>query len=149
MVIRRALFADAPAINRLMQDSSAYRGEYSAILQGYSVSPEQLAADGMYVLETDTEILGFYSLTNSNDCPELDLMFVANNAQGKRIGAMLFEHMKQQAAALGAAQVKIIAHPPAEAFYLRMGAIKVGVKPPSGRVTWTRPVLSLALQSTA
>ena len=77
--------------------------------------------------------------------PELDLMFVANEAQGKRIGAMLFEHMKRTAHALGVKTIKIVAHPPAEAFYVRMGATKVGVKAPSGRATWARPVFSVAV----
>ena len=142
-VIRRAIAPDLAALNELMRQSSAYRGKYSAILEGYSVTPEQLATDDVYVLEEARKILGFYSLINIASSPELDLMFVADESQGKQIGATLFAHMKQKAVSLGANEVKIVSHPPAEAFYVRMGAEKVGVKAPSGRVTWERPILLL------
>jgi GNAT superfamily N-acetyltransferase len=141
MIIRRALSSDALMLTQLMHECSAYRGEYAAILQGYVLAPEQLASDEIYLLEEATTILGFYSLTNIATCPELDLMFVANESQGKKIGAMLFGHMREKAASLGVREVKIVAHPPAEAFYVRMGARPAGVKAPSGRVTWARPIL--------
>ena len=144
-VIRRAIPSDVPALNELMHQCSAYRGKYSAILQGCSVTSEELATDDVYVFEEANEVLGFYSLTNIASSPELDLMFVANESQGKKIGAALFEHMKQRAVSLGANEVKIISHPPAEAFYARMGAKKVGVKAPSGRVTWERPIMLLSV----
>ena len=113
------------------------------MLQGYSVTSEQLATNYVYVFEEASKILGFYSLANIASSLELDLMFVANESQGKRIGAALFDHMKQRAVSLGANEVKIVAHPPAEAFYARMGARNVGVKAPSGRVTWERPIMLL------
>ena len=39
-------------------------------------------------------------------------------------------------------RIAIVAHPPAEAFYLRMGAERVGARPATGRVS-----LALALRS--
>lgn len=147
--IRRALGTDAAVLTRLMHECSAYRGEYSAILEGYSVTTEQIATDEIHVLVDAQTILGFYSLKNVATDPELDLMFVADEAQGKRVGSTLFRHMRQTARSLGIREVKIVAHPPAAAFYERMGARAVGVKPPSGRVTWARPVLSLAVHDAA
>ena len=144
-VIRRALSSDVPELNELMHECSAYRGEYSAILQGYSVTPDQIATDNVYVFEEARKILGFYSLIGTARSHELDLMFVANESQGKKIGAALFEHMKQIAFSLGANEVTIVSHPPSEAFYARMGATRVGVKAPSGRITWERPILLLSV----
>lgn len=146
-MIRRALPSDTSALTQLMHECSAYRGEYSAILRGYFVTPEQVIADEVYVLEEAKKILGFYSLTNVRTSPELDLMFVADQSQGKKFGATLFGHMKQQAALLGIKEVKIVAHPPAEAFYVRMGAKAVGVKAPSGRVTWARSILLVTVEN--
>jgi hypothetical protein len=51
--------------------------------------------------------------------------------------------MQAEAARLGIASVRIVSHPPAVGFYERMGASRVGVRPPSGRITWCRPVLEL------
>jgi hypothetical protein len=42
--------------------------------------------------------------------------------------------------------VKIVSHPPAEAFYLRMGAQRIGSIIPAGRASWPRPLLSLAVE---
>jgi hypothetical protein len=45
--------------------------------------------------------------------------------------------------------VKIVSHPPAEGFYLRMGARRIGTMLPGGRVTWARPLLSLSISDDA
>ncbi len=37
--------------------------------------------------------------------------------------------------------MKVVAHPPAEEFYLRTGAVRTGTVPPSGSVHWERPEL--------
>lgn len=129
-------------MNRLMQASRAYEGEYRRILDGYAVTPEQIARDHVVLAEGDGHVLGFYSLITDGE-PELDLMFVADAAQGMGLGARLFRHMRAQAARLGIGSVRIVSHPPAAGFYERMGAVQVGIKPPSGRVTWERPILAL------
>jgi GNAT superfamily N-acetyltransferase len=126
-----------------MRASSGYVGEYSRILEGYEVAPGQIARDLVFLAESEGRILGFYSLT-LGEAPELDLMFVADSAQGSGLGRRLFEHMRGEAAALGIAAVRIVAHPPAADFYRRMGAVDVGVDPPHGKATWQRPVLEVA-----
>lgn len=141
--IRRAIAADAGALTALMRAASAYHGDYAAILDGYAVSPAQIAVDHVFVCEDGVSLLGFYSLTCRGDAPELDLMFVADAAQGRGIGAALFAHMNDHARALGIARVTIVSHPPAEHFYRRMGAERVGTQPPAGRVAWARPILVL------
>ncbi|HEX8668285.1 MAG TPA: GNAT family N-acetyltransferase [Allosphingosinicella sp.] len=141
-MIRRGATADAEVLTRLMHGSSAYRGEYARILEGYAVTAEQIARDVVFVAEQGRRVRGFYSLILGAE-PELDLMFVADEAQGKGVGRMLFEHMRAEASRRGISRVRIVAHPPATAFYERMGAIRVGTDPPHGRVTWERPVLVL------
>jgi GNAT superfamily N-acetyltransferase len=145
--IRRALPADAPSLTDLMQASSAYKGEYARILHGYNITPAQISRDLIFLAEECGRLLGFYSLMLSEE-PELDLMFVAEDAQGTGLGRKLFEHMQRQARERGIAAVKIVSHPPSLGFYLRMGAQVIGVKPPTGtRVTWERPVLSLQISA--
>ncbi|QFU15255.1 GNAT family N-acetyltransferase [Microvirga thermotolerans] len=127
-----------------MQESGAYGGAYRRILDGYEVTEEQVLRDHMVVAEREGRILGFYSLVTSGT-PELDLMFVADAAQGMRLGATLFDHMRRSAAEHGLSSVTIVSHPPSAGFYERMGAVRTGTKPPSGKVTWERPVLTLAV----
>ena len=143
--IRRAVAADADALTALTRSSGAYAGVYRVILDGYAITPDQIARDELHVAIADGCLLGYYSLVIDADDAELDLLFVADAAQGRGVGALLVDHMKQRAGARGARRVRIVSHPPAEAFYLRMGARRIGEQPPRGRVTWSRPLLELAV----
>ena len=143
MRIRRAAAGDADALTRLMHASSAYRGAYAAILAGYAVTPAQIARDEVYLCEdANRALLGFYSLTLA-ETPELDLMFVADDVQGRGIGSQLFTHLRATAAALNIVDIVIVSHPPAAAFYERQGAIRIGTKPPTPTASWERPIYRL------
>ena len=142
MIIRPATRSDLAAINELMRRSSAYDGEYRAILDGYRVTPEQLARDAFRIAELEGDAAGFFSLA-SGPPVELDLMFGNDRFQGAGIGAALFQDMRRLAWAMGAAEIRIVSHPPSAGFYERMGAVRVGEKPPAGRITWSRPVLTV------
>ena len=83
--LRRAVEADVPALNALMHASRAYDGDYRAMLDGYFVTPAQVARDLVVLAERGGETLGFYSLIVEGE-PELDLMFVADAAQGRDLG---------------------------------------------------------------
>lgn len=142
--IRPAERGDAKALTQLMHQSSAYGGNYASILDGYAVTPAQIDAEVFYVADFQGDIAGFYSLTLADE-PELDLMFVADHAQGTGIGAKLFQHMAAEAKRRGIPSIKIVSHPPSVGFYQRMGATIVGIKPPTIKVTWARPILNLAI----
>jgi GNAT superfamily N-acetyltransferase len=143
--IRRAVDADASSLTRLMHASRAYDGPYRAILDGYALTPEQIARDEIHLASAADEVLGFYSLILQGHEPELDLLFVADRAHGSGFGKRLFEHMCGVARERGCRSVLIVSHPPAEPFYLRMGAIRTGTRPSSQRVPWPRPILHVSL----
>ncbi|WP_420112669.1 GNAT family N-acetyltransferase [Pseudactinotalea sp.] len=147
--MRRAVASDAPILTRMMHESSAYQGPYAAILEGYEVTDVQIARDAIYVAEACSTIVGFYSLVDGVVGPELDLMFVLDEARGLGIGRQIFAHVIATARSRGWRSVTIISHPPAEAFYLRMGASRVGIAQPTGRVRWKRPILALAVPDSA
>jgi N-acetylglutamate synthase-like GNAT family acetyltransferase len=145
--IRRANASDADTLTALTHASGAYAGPYRAILDGYAITPAQVDRDEIHLaVDADDNVLGYYSLTLApGRSAELDLLFVDDATQGRGLGALLFAHMRQHAATLGIPRVRIVSHPPSEAFYLRMGAVRVGEQPPCGRVTWSRPVLELVV----
>ena len=145
MIIRRAVRADAADLTALMLSSRAYQGDYAAILDGYAITAGQIARDEIHLTEDDGTLLGFYSLVRQDGTAELDLMFTADAAQGRGVGRKLFAHMRERAHMLGVTTVRIVAHPPAEGFYLRMGAQRIGEQPARGKVAWTRPLLELAI----
>lgn len=141
--IRRVSGQDAPALNALLHASSAYQGDYASILDGYEVTPEYVERHLVFAAfppaPPDAGPLGFYSLTDA----ELDLLFVADPAQGTGLGAALIAHMLKTARAKGIPSVRVVSHPPAASFYERMGARRTGTIPPRPpKISWERPELT-------
>ncbi|WP_329623656.1 GNAT family N-acetyltransferase [Streptomyces sp. NBC_01255] len=140
ITIRRAGADDSKRLTRLVRTSAAYRGDYAAMVEGYQVGGAYIEHHPVFVAVDGTgRVLGFYALLV--DEAELDLAFVADSAQGLGIGRLLMEHMAGEARAAGLQAVRVVAHPPAEEFYLRTGAVRTGVLPPAGRIHWARPEL--------
>lgn len=144
--IRRATARDAKRLTRLVRNSRAYEGPYAPMIAGYRVGPDYIETHPVFVaLGDDERLLGFYALIL--DASELDLMFVADAAQGLGVGRLLIEHMAGEARAAGLTAVRVVSHPPAEGFYLRVGAERtgtVGANPPA--VMWDRPELAIPVR---
>ncbi|MCM2415842.1 GNAT family N-acetyltransferase [Streptomyces sp. RKAG290] len=142
--IRRATARDAKRLTRLVRGSRAYEGPYAPMVAGYRVGPDYIETHRVFaVVGQDTgRLLGFYSLVL--DPPELDLMFVAEGAQGAGVGRLLIAHLRDEARDAGLTGVRIVSHPPAEGFYRSVGALRTGTEraaPPA--VMWDRPELML------
>ncbi|MCX4573532.1 GNAT family N-acetyltransferase [Streptomyces sp. NBC_01571] len=139
--IKRAVAQDADRPTGLVQDSGAYRGPYASIIPGYRVTADYIARHQVFVaIDEVGRLQGFYALVLES--PELDLAFVADDVQGRGVGRLLIEHMLGQARAAGLRGVGVVSHPPAVAFYRRLGAVRVGtVAPAPPKVDWERPDL--------
>jgi GNAT superfamily N-acetyltransferase len=143
-LIRDAVAADGPVLTGIVRGSSAYAGEYRAMVKDLSVAPGASPASVIRLWWQDG-IRGFYLLLmRPQDC-ELDMLFVANGHHGKGLGRRLFADMADVARTRGYGEVTIISHPPAAGFYERMGARRAGVEPPAGHVTWARPRFVLGI----
>ncbi|MFI2367778.1 GNAT family N-acetyltransferase [Streptomyces sp. NPDC018833] len=144
--IARAAARDTRRLTRLVRNSRAYEGHYAAMVAGYRVGPDYVETHEVYLATGDDDrLLGFYALVLSP--PELDLMFVADNAQGLGIGRCLIAHMKDRAREAGVEAVRVVSHPPAEGFYLSVGAHRTGTvqaAPPA--VLWDRPELLIPVR---
>ncbi|MFE0026273.1 GNAT family N-acetyltransferase [Amycolatopsis sp. NPDC059021] len=142
--VSRAMPEQAEALTALMHASSAYRGKYASILDGYAVTAAYVRSHPVFVATAADHIVGFGALLTGN--PELDLLFVADDTQGLGVGAQLVTHVLEHAKTLGLTTVRVVAHPPALAFYERMGARRVGTVPPKPpKITWERPELVFEL----
>ncbi|MEQ0564288.1 GNAT family N-acetyltransferase [Amycolatopsis sp. NEAU-NG30] len=138
--IVRATAGQAGVLTELMHTSSAYQGGYASILDGYEVTPAYVEAHPTFVATSAGEIVGFYALIE--DPAELDLLFVADSAQGLGVGRQLVAHMLGEARGRGLRSVRVVAHPPALSFYVRVGARRTGTIPPRPpKVGWERPEL--------
>jgi GNAT superfamily N-acetyltransferase len=151
LAIRRAAAGDAKRLTRLVRRSGAYEGRYAAAVAGYRVGRDYIEAHRVFVAvevvetvaavgagEPEGRILGFYSLVLAP--PELDLLFVADDMQGRGIGRLLVAHMLSEARAAGLDRVKVVSHVPAEGFYRSVGAVGTGTAPANPpAVPWDRP----------
>ncbi|WP_018565750.1 GNAT family N-acetyltransferase [Streptomyces sp. PsTaAH-124] len=142
VTIRRAVARDARRLTRLVRGSGAYAGQYAAAVAGYRVGPDYIEAHRVFVAvgaeEDGGRVLGFYSLVLAP--PELDLLFVADEAQGRGIGRLLVAHMRSEARAARLDRVRVVSHVPAEDFYHRVGAVRTGIVPANPpAVPWDRP----------
>lgn len=118
------------------------------MVASYRVGPAYIETHHVFVAvsadEHESRVLGFYSLFRVP--PELDLLFVADAAQGHGIGRLLVAHMKSEARAAGLDRVRVVSHPPAEGFYRSVGAVRTGTvssNPPA--VGWDRPELEFLI----
>ncbi|MFI2211375.1 GNAT family N-acetyltransferase [Streptomyces sp. NPDC020141] len=141
--IRRATVADAKRLTAMVRRSRAYEGPYAAMVEGYRVGPDYIESHAVHVaVDGGGAALGFYALVL--DPPELDLMFVADRAQGLGIGRLLVGHLTGEARRAGIDAVRVVSHPPSEGFYLSVGARRVGTCPANPpAVAWDRPELVL------
>lgn len=150
ITIRRAVARDAKRLTRLVRGSGAYQGIYAGAVAAYRVGPDYIEAQRVFVAvgagEDGDRVLGFYALVLAP--PELDLLFVADDAQGRGIGRLLVAHMRSEAQAAGLDRVKVVSHVPAEDFYRRVGAVRTGTAfatPPA--VPWDRPEFEFHIPS--
>ncbi|WP_228923754.1 GNAT family N-acetyltransferase [Streptomyces sp. DH7] len=146
VTVRRAEAGDARRLTRMVRTSGAYEGPYASMVEGYRVGPDYIETHRVFVAEdvATGRILGFYALLL--DPPELDLMFVADSAQGLGIGRLLATHLREEARNAGLTGVRIVSHPPAEGFYRSIGAEPVGtVRADPPAVLWDRPELLLRI----
>ncbi len=150
ITIRRAVARDAKRLTRLVRGSGAYAGKYAAAVAGYRVGPDYIEAHRTFVAvgadENGGRILGFYSLVLAP--PELDLLFVADEAQGRGLGRLLVAHMSSEARAAGLDRVEVVSHVPSQDFYHRVGAVRTGTalaNPPA--VPWDRPTFEFRISS--
>lgn len=95
--------------------------------EAITVSPEHVTGDIVSVLELGGRPVGFSMLRG--DPPEIELsrLMVAPDRAGAGFGRALWEHAVETARDLGATAITLDADPNAEPFYLRMGAVTVGV----------------------
>ncbi|MFF0448945.1 GNAT family N-acetyltransferase [Streptomyces sp. NPDC004609] len=139
--IVRATARDARRLTAMVRRSRAYEGRYASIVSGCTVGPDYIEAHQVHMaVAGDGALLGFYALLLTP--PELDLLFVADSAQGHGLGRRLVAHMLGEARRAELSSVRVVSHPPAEGFYRGVGARRTGTvlaNPPV--VAWDRPEL--------
>lgn len=130
MKIRKALTDDAATLTRIAHDAKQHWGYPEHWLKHWqedlTISPDFVAANQVYVAESEGDLLGFYALVIQKEKAELDHMWVAPAHIGSGVGKQLFLHAMQSAAGQNIDAVEILSDPNAAGFYRKMGAHQIG-----------------------
>ncbi len=97
------------------------------------------------VVREDGKLAGFYQLAGTPPKGKLDDLFVDPAHIGKGLGGTLFRAALEHARRLGFTILSIHSDPHAEAFYLHMGATKIGELPSGSIPGRTLPLLEIRL----
>lgn len=140
----RALTEIAYAAKRSWDYPDAWMESWSAAL---TLDAAAITAMRVRVAEDDGGVLGFYALGGEGRSVQLEHLWVRPDAMGRGVGRTLVEHALATAAGGGAEVLVIESDPNAEAFYLGLGAIRVGAvpAPAPGAPDRSLPVLHLAV----
>ena len=137
MRLRKAQYGEAASLSELALRSKGHWGYDEAFLTAcrgeLSLEPDELTARRVTVAEEDGTLLGFATLEGEAPQGELGMLFVEPAAIGRGVGRLLYRHVLDQARELGFNLLTIDADPHAEAFYLAMGAQRIG-EVPSGSI---------------
>jgi predicted N-acetyltransferase YhbS len=132
--ITRADPSHLDAINAVIEAakrSLPYDPAYlSAALPLLRVDADYLARCTCFEAASNGRVVGFAAVDRGDDAgPVLDHLWIEPADQGRGIGRRLAEACAQIAREQGAPSLRILADPPSEGFYLRLGAQRVGTKP--------------------
>ncbi len=147
VTLRPARPGEAAELTELVLRSKAHWG-YDAEFLARVRPALTLAEDHLpttMVAEYDGRAAGVATIIGEPPEGELDLLFVDPWAIGKGVGKALFLDAADRARALRFTRLLIESDPYAEAFYLRMGAVRIGerVSPATGR---SLPLLAISIE---
>lgn len=151
--IRVAIPEEAEVLSELAWRSKEYWGYQLELLNELrdflTLTPEFLENNPSYIIEdmASGDILGFYSLERNGDGEWwLRHHWVVPERIGIGIGQLLFLNACEVAETVGARKLNILSDQNSEAFYLRMGAERVGMETMRfGETEYSLPVLEIKL----
>jgi N-acetylglutamate synthase-like GNAT family acetyltransferase len=129
--IRQARPDECSALTELTMRSKAHWGYDAAFMANVRKDLEVIAEKFLpdfhvYVLETDNEIIGFYSLRPEDaETVTLEDLFIEPKHIGRGYGGQLWDHSLRVAQKIGFSRLTLISDPYAEPFYARQGAVRI------------------------
>jgi len=131
-VFRRARPEEAPALSEIAlasKQSWGYPDEWLAAWRpDLTLSANYIRKQPVWVVEMDGAVAGFLGLEYTEGEWHLEHLWLLPAFIRKGLGRVLFAEAIRLAGAAGATELHIRSDPHAEAFYLRMGAVRTGLE---------------------
>ena len=155
MNIRRARPSESEELSALAASAKAlwgYSVQQLALWSGaLRISPESIVSEPTFVAEEHARLVGVAQLDTSS-CPwAVECLWIHPSAVRRGVGSLLVRHLMGYARANGQSELRVDSDPNAEAFYLRLGARRVGevAAPIEGQPNRARPLLALSTENAA
>jgi len=143
--IRRAVTTDSERATQLARSAKAHWGYPAEWLEEWRddlvVTAEGIERHATFVASMDGEVVGVCQLQQSTDHTMLEHVWVDPRCHGRGVGRALVEHARMHARGV----IAIVADPNAEAFYVKLGARRVGevAAPMPGAPSRVLPLMEL------
>lgn len=129
---RSARSGDAVVLTGLCRAAKAHWGYPAEWLAAWrddlTITPEYIATGWIGVAEVAGEMVGFYGLKLDRGAWHLEHLWLQPAWIGRGLGRVLFAEAVRAARVCGATELLIKSDPKAEAFYLKMGALRSHVE---------------------
>jgi N-acetylglutamate synthase-like GNAT family acetyltransferase len=147
MHIELAKISDINSINQVIESAKRYWGYSDELMDVWLpellLKPEDFDKRTIWVIKKEKQIIAISSLVFlSNGICELEDFWISPAHMGGGIGRKMFQFIINHLEEIKAVKLVIISDPNAEAFYNKMGAIKVDLfaSKPAGRML---PIMEL------
>jgi GNAT superfamily N-acetyltransferase len=131
--VRRARPADAARLTEIAHAAKRHWNYPESWIELWrdplTITPGYIETHRVDLVETASEVLGFIALRRRSDSAELDHLWIAPQWIGRGWGRRLVEHALAVCREWDVGRVEIDADPHAEAFYVRVGARRIGRTP--------------------
>jgi GNAT superfamily N-acetyltransferase len=132
IAFRSACSGDVESLTGLCRAAKAHWGYPAEWLAAWrddlTITPEYIATGWVGVAEIAGETVGFYGLKLDQGVWYLEHLWLQPVWMGRGLGRKLFSEAVCAARACGATELRIKSDPNAEAFYLKLGAIRSHVE---------------------
>ncbi len=127
---RRAQAKEADLLTALAGEAKRHWGYPAEWMKEWrnelTVTPDYVTTQPVYVGEMKAEIVGFFGLKLLDSGQHLEHLWLRPAFIGLGLGRLLFAEAVEKARDLGVTELRIKSDPNAEAFYLKMGAVRIG-----------------------
>jgi len=131
-VFRRARPEEATALSEIAMASKQSWGYPDEWLEAWradlTLSPDYIRERPVWMAEVEGATAGFFGLDRRAGIWRLEHLWLLPAFIRKGLGRVLFAEAIRLAGAAGATELHIRSDPHAEAFYLRMGAVRTGLE---------------------
>lgn len=149
--LREPNVGETALLARIVLEANVYTGPSFATLLAEAQNVAPLHRAHTRVVLADGQVAGFYRLVSpgraSDGGVDLDYLFVHRMWRGAGLGRVLVADALHAAGTLVAGHIHIVAHPPSERFFTRLGAVRTGTYEPERHRPWYCPTLRLDCSS--